>query len=60
MRDPESKRICPDGGTCHHKCALGCWRVDVCGPLSGVYPDDAWPESVTSVNPPYQQTGGTL
>jgi len=37
---------CPDGGTCHHGCLLpsACWRVNNCEPLSGVFPDDRWPE----------------
>lgn len=36
---------CPDGGTCHHGCALGaeCWRVPNAEPLSGVFPDNKWP-----------------
>lgn len=37
---------CPDGGTCHHTCERVCFRVDGCGPLSGVYPDDQWPDDV--------------
>lgn len=38
---------CPDGGTCHHECGTGtCFRVACCGPLSGRYPDDAWPADV--------------
>lgn len=45
-------RRCPDGGACHHKCdsvgGLGqpagyCYRVECCGPLSGVFPNDEWP-----------------
>jgi hypothetical protein len=40
---------CPDGGWCHHECALGaCFRVHYCGPLSGVYPGDEWPAEVVS------------
>jgi|SRR6185437_2933895 len=36
---------CPDGGTCHHGCldSENCYRVEACGPLSGVYPGDRWP-----------------
>jgi len=34
---------CPDGGTCHHHCASGCFRVRCCEPLSGVYPFSQWP-----------------
>jgi len=43
---------CPDGGTCHHECVAyseggdGCFRVARCGPLTGVYPDDRWPDEV--------------
>lgn len=42
-----SDRKCPDGGKCHHACApSSCFRVGSCGPLSGVFPGDAWPASV--------------
>jgi hypothetical protein len=35
---------CPDKGTCHHACSSRvCWRVLNTSPLSGVFPDDAWP-----------------
>lgn len=38
---------CPDGGSCHHDCSAGtCYRVAWCGPLSGRYPGDRWPEDV--------------
>jgi hypothetical protein len=39
---------CPDGGTCHHQCQAArlCSRVIDCGPLSGVFPGDRWPEDV--------------
>lgn len=42
------RTICPDGGTCHHTCAIDalCFRVETCGPLSGVYPNDEWPRGV--------------
>lgn len=45
---------CPDGGTCHHHCGIPafhgrCFRVESCGPLSGVYPNDDWP--VPAPNP---------
>ena len=44
---PEIIWQCPDGGTCHHECAIqDCFRVACCGPLSGVYPNDQWPASV--------------
>jgi hypothetical protein len=40
-------RTCPDKGTCHHECGAGpCFRVSWAGPLSGVYPGDAWPAEV--------------
>jgi hypothetical protein len=51
-RGPFTIRIltpaCPDGGTCHHQCKVAgpCFRVLCCGPLSGVYPGDAWPQGV--------------
>lgn len=42
-----TSRSCPDGGTCHHECGTGgCFRVGSCGPLSGIYLGDTWPESV--------------
>lgn len=38
---------CPDGGTCHHRCAPPqCMRVSTCAPLSGVFPDDEWPAEI--------------
>jgi hypothetical protein len=39
---------CPDGGTCHHGCTVGCFRVQTCGPLSGVFPGDRWPADVVA------------
>lgn len=42
----EFRPSCPDGGTCHHRCRAGCFRVQTCGPLSGVFPGDVWPEAV--------------
>lgn len=40
-------RRCPDGGRCHHECGPGeCFRVECCGPLSGVYEGDDWPAEV--------------
>ena len=48
-RQREEKRACPDGGYCHHRCgAGGCFRVLACGPLSGVYPGNEWPELVVT------------
>lgn len=46
MSVPSVRRSCPDEGTCHHDCATGCFRVTTCGPLSGVYPNDRWPEEI--------------
>lgn len=41
------QRPCPDGGTCHHSCFEGpCFRVAACGPLSGAFPNNRWPEAV--------------
>lgn len=40
------KKKCPDDGTCHHQCEIGCFRVEKCGPLSNVYPNDEWPDDV--------------
>ena len=37
---------CPDGGHCHHGCMEDCFRLGSCEPLSGVFPDDEWPEEV--------------
>lgn len=37
---------CPDGGRCWHECAAACFRVQHCGPLSGVYLEDQWPEAI--------------
>lgn len=47
---------CPDGGYCHGRTlAAGsppcdpeaCFRVAHAGPLSGVYPGDRWPDTLT-------------
>ena len=44
---------CPDGGACHHGCgATGCRRVRTCGPLSGVYDGDDWPDEVLAKHAP--------
>jgi hypothetical protein len=46
-RELLADRVCPDGGTCHHSCTRPtCFRVEHCGPLSGVFPGDEWPEGV--------------
>ena len=43
------KRSCPDEGACHHFCEAGpCFRVLACGPLSGVFPDNRWPQEIVS------------
>jgi (2Fe-2S) ferredoxin len=44
------KRKCPDGGTCHHECESSCLRVCICTPLTGVFPEDVWPEVVKEEN----------
>lgn len=42
---------CPDDGTCHHHCpGQKCFRVVCCGPLSGVYPNDEWPQEVVKAH----------
>lgn len=42
---------CPDRGACGHYCADGpCWRVSTCGPLSGVYPGNLWPDRILTAN----------
>jgi hypothetical protein len=47
---PHKAGGCPDGGACHHWCADGpCFRVETCGPLSGVFPDDQWPSPAVPV-----------
>ena len=46
--------LCPDGGRCHGHSAAGrdlckagtCYRVHHCGPMSGVYQGDMWPDVV--------------
>lgn len=43
--DNVDNRVCPDGGKCWHQCTgADCWRVYNAGPLSGVYPNNEWPE----------------
>lgn len=58
---------CPDRGYCHGSqigvastiCAPGtCLRVHTSGPLSGVFPDDRWPDEVLAANG-VMVTGGT-
>jgi hypothetical protein len=46
--DSEWKR-CPDDGRCWHDCKdKECFRVHCCGPLSGIYPDNQWPEHIVA------------
>lgn len=53
----DRRATCPDGGACHHSCALSrevtipqqssaCWRVRNAGPLSGMFEGDRWPRAV--------------
>lgn len=44
------KPVCPDDGACHHECAAACWRVRTCGPLSGVFPGDEWPQEIVELH----------
>jgi hypothetical protein len=52
--------ICPDGGACHHNCEIThCFRVESCGPLTGVYPNDEWPANVVhAFSMPREEMGG--
>lgn len=57
--DGINKKICPDGGYCHHACGLdghtkGCFRVMFAGPLSGVFPDNKWPKALREENGAWQ------
>lgn len=45
-----NQRRCPDAGVCHHECEVGCWRVSNTGPLSGVYPNNEWPDSIITLD----------
>jgi hypothetical protein len=52
---PDDDTRCPDGGACHHLCALAngprrCVRVQNSGPLTGVFPGDRWPDAVLTAN----------
>lgn len=50
VRDDTPPRECPDNGWCHHSCEPWfCFRVNCCGPLSDVYPNDEWPEITQAV-----------
>ena len=44
----ETEKRCPDDGHCTHLClpGRGCFRVKYCVPLSGVFPEDEWPDAV--------------
>lgn len=46
MSGTHNAGTCPDDARCWHECETGCFRVTTCGPLSGVYPEDRWPEEV--------------
>lgn len=48
VHQPALRLGCPDGGTCHHGCMSGCFRVRCCAPLSGVFPGDEWPAAITA------------
>jgi hypothetical protein len=52
--DAPREEGCPDGGRCWHACAVTtvCFRVNYCAPLGGVYPENAWPESVVRAETP--------
>jgi hypothetical protein len=41
---------CPDDGWCHHRCQKACFRVLSCEPLSDVFPNDEWPESIRALH----------
>lgn len=44
-------RRCPDDGRCWHNCGEGsCWRVSACGPLSGVFPRNEWPDEIVAAH----------
>jgi len=47
-KQPVGRVLCPDGGACHHYCRTDemCFRVETCGPLSGVYAGNRWPDQV--------------
>ena len=44
----EFEHLCPDAGRCTHEpyCdrAGACYRTSCCGPLSGVFPNNEWPD----------------
>lgn len=48
MSTTTDRLTCPDDGTCHHECpsVAACFRVAFCGPLSGSFPGDRWPEGM--------------
>lgn len=50
-------RDCPDDGTCHHYCTVGCWRVMHAEPLSAAGWGDQWPEEIRRAN---EQSDGVL
>lgn len=47
---------CPDDGTCHHLCVgFYCFRVEACGPMTGMYNNNLWPDEIVKTwgTPPY-------
>jgi hypothetical protein len=44
------RRLCPDGGACHHGCTTGCLRVRIASPLSAAGWGDQWPERIREAN----------
>lgn len=47
--ESKTSQTCPDSGICHHMCeedGNGCFRVGFCGPLSGVFPNNEWPQQI--------------
>jgi hypothetical protein len=46
VAEPTPAVMCPDMGVCGHYCRPGteCFRTVHCGPLSGVFPNDEWPQ----------------
>ncbi|QWY81954.1 hypothetical protein SEA_SICARIUS2_49 [Arthrobacter phage Sicarius2] len=40
------QKSCPDDGRCWHECVDRCFRVNNCGPLSGVFDGNEWPDDI--------------
>lgn len=50
--DANERRLCPDRGTCHHRCGpTTCFRVVNCGPFSDAFDSDDWPADVIEAHP---------